>query len=276
MTPADLGFSMPAEWAPHAGCWMAWPKRADLWREYLEAAREDYVRVAQAIAGFEPVTLLADPEHAADARRRCGPSVNVVSMPIDDSWLRDSGPTVVVDAAGRRAAAAFTFNAWGGKYQPFDRDAALGVSIAALAGIPAYRSSLVVEGGGFLSDGEGTLITAETCVLNPNRNPGWSKAQAEAELRSMLGMEKVVWLPGDETDTGTDGHVDGYVAFIKPGAVLCETVADPSDPRYAIMAENRRALHLARDAKGRPFELVPIAEAPRSVASGKSDGYCRS
>src|ERR1700693_1317124 len=92
MTPADLGFSMPAEWAPHAGCWMAWPKRADLWREYLEAARDDYVRVAQAIARFEPVTLLADPEHAADARRRCGPSVNVVSMPIDDSWLRDSGP----------------------------------------------------------------------------------------------------------------------------------------------------------------------------------------
>jgi agmatine deiminase len=92
----------------------------------------------------------------------------------------------------------------------------------------------------------------------------------------MLGMEKVIWLPGDVTDTGTDGHVDGYVAFIKPGAVLCETVADPSDPRYRIMAENRRALDLARDAKGRPLELVPIAEAPRSAAVGKTDGYCRS
>ena len=276
MTPADLGFSMPAEWAPHAGCWMAWPKRAALWREYLEAAREDYVRVAQAIAGFEPVTLLADPEHAADARRRCGPSVNVVSMPIDDSWLRDSGPTVLVDAAGRRAAAAFTFNAWGGKYQPFDRDAALGVSIAALAGIPAYRSALVVEGGGFLSDGEGTLITAETCVLNPNRNPGWTKAEADAELRAMLGIKKVIWLPGDATDTETDGHVDGYVAFVKPAAVLCEVVADPKDPRYAIMAENRRVLETETDARGRRFELLPIVEAPRSAVPRGQEGYCRS
>src|SRR3984957_9528033 len=276
MTPADLGFSMPAEWAPHAGCWMAWPKRTDLWREYLETAREDYVRVAQAIAGFEPVTLLADPEHAADARRRCGPSVNVVSMPIDDSWLRASGPTVVVDAAGRRAAAAFTFNAWGGKYQPFDRDAALGVSIAALAGIPAYRSTLVVEGGGVLSDGEGTLITAETCVLNPNRNPGWTKAEAGAELRAMLGIKKVIWLPGDATDTETDGHVDGYVAFVKPAAVLCEVVADPEDPRYAIMAENRRVLETETDARGRRFELLPIVEAPRLAVPRGQEGYCRS
>jgi agmatine deiminase len=276
MTPADLGFSMPAEWAPHAGCWMAWPKRAELWREYLEAAREDYVRVAQAIAGFEPVTLLADPEQAADARRRCGPSVTVVSMPIDDSWLRDSGPTVVVDPAGGRAAAAFTFNAWGGKYQPFDRDAALGVSLAALAGIPAYRSTLVVEGGGFLSDGEGTLITAETCVLNPNRNPGWTKAEADAELRAMLGVKKVIWLPGDPTDTETDGHVDGYVAFVKPGAVLCEVVADPEDPRYAIMAENRRVLETETDARGRRFELLPIVEAPRSAVPLGQEGYCRS
>jgi agmatine deiminase len=276
MTPADLGFSMPAEWAPHAGCWMGWPKRADLWREYLEAAREDYVRVAHAIARFEPVTLLADPEHAADARRRCGPSVNVVSMPLDDSWLRDSGPTVVVDPAGRRAAAAFTFNAWGGKYQPFDRDAALGVSVAALAGIPAYRSTLVVEGGGFLSDGEGTLITAETCVLNPNRNPGWTKAEADAELRAMLGIKKVIWLPGDATDTETDGHVDGYVAFVKPAAVLCEVVADPEDPRYAIMAENRRVLETETDARGRRFELLPIVEAPRSAVPRGQEGYCRS
>jgi agmatine deiminase len=276
MTPADLGFSMPAEWAPHAGCWMAWPKRAELWREYLEGAREDYVRVAQAIAGFEPVTLLADPEHAADARRRCGPSVNVVSMPIDDSWLRDSGPTVVVDQAGRRAAAVFTFNAWGGKYQPHDQDAALGMSLAALSGIPAYRSTLVVEGGGFLSDGEGTLITAETCVLNPNRNPGWTKAQADAELRAMLGVKKVIWLPGDATDTETDGHVDGYVAFIKPAAVLCEVVADPADPRHAIMAENRRVLETETDARGRRFELLPIVEAPRSAVPRGQEGYCRS
>src|SRR5258708_4179676 len=266
MRPADLGFSMPAEWAAHAGCWMAWPKRAELWREYLEAARDDYVRVAQAIAGFEPVTLLADPEQVADARKRCAPSVNVVSMPIDDSWVRDSGPTVVTDREGKRAAAAFTFNAWGGKYQPHDRDAALGERIAALAGIPAYRSDLVVEGGGFLSDGEGTLITAETCVLNPHRNPGWTQAEAETELRAHVRIKKVIWLPRDVTDTETDRHVDGYVAFVKPATVLCEVVADPEDPKRAVMAENRRVLETEIDARGRRFELLPNVQAPRSAA----------
>jgi len=276
MRPADLGLTMPAEWAPHARCWMAWPKRAELWQEHLEAAREDYVRVAGAIAKYEPLTMLADPENVADARTRCGPSITVVSMPIDDSWLRDSGPTFVMDSAGKRAAAAFTFNAWGGKYQPHDKDATLGERIAALAELPVFRSNLVVEGGGFLSDGEGTLITAETCVLNPNRNPGWTKAEAEAELRAMLGVQKVIWLPGDSTDTETDGHVDGFLAYIKPAAVLCEVVADPLDPRYSIMAENRRVLEAETDARGRRFELVPIAEAPRSAVPHGQDGYCRS
>jgi agmatine deiminase len=276
MRPADLGFTMPAEWASHARCWMAWPKRIELWREHLEGAREDYIRVAQAIARFEPLTMIADPEQATDAHRRCGPSINVVPMPIDDSWLRDSAPTFIVDPQGRRSAAAFTFNAWGDKYRPHDKDATLGERIAALAELPVYRSKLVVEGGGFLSDGEGTLITAETCVLNPNRNPGWSKAEAEAELRAMLGVQKVIWLPGDVEDSETDGHVDGYVAYIKPAAVLCEVVADPADPRFPIMAENRKVLETETDARGRKFDVLPIAEAPRSAVPVGARGYCRS
>jgi len=276
MRPNELGYSMPAEWAPHSGCWMGWPKRTSLWQEHLEAARDDYVRVAQAIARFEPVTMVADPEHVADAQSRCGSSIQVVALPIDDSWLRDSGPTFVLDRNGRRAASVFTFNAWGAKYHPHDKDAAMGARIATLAGAPVYNSDLVVEGGGFFSDGEGTLITAETCVLNSNRNPGWTKVQAEAELRAMLGIQKVIWLPGDVTDTETDGHVDGFVAYIKPGAVLCEVVADPADPRFAIMAENRKVLELETDARGRRFELVPIAEAPRTAVPDGEEAFCRS
>lgn len=267
---------MPAEWAPHEGCWMAWPTREELWGTYLEGAREDYIRVAQAIARHEPMTMLADPKHAKDAQARCGRSIEVAAMPMDDSWLRDSGPTVLTDPSGLRAAAAFTFNAWGGKFLPYDQDATMGERMAARDGLPVYRSKLVVEGGGFLSDGEGTLITAETCVLNPNRNPGWSKAEADAELRAMLGVEKVIWLPGDVTDTGTDGHVDGYVAYFKPAAVLLEVVADPADPRYAIMAENRRVLETETDARGRRFDMVPIPEAPRSAVPEGQEGYCRS
>jgi agmatine deiminase len=267
---------MPAEWAPHLGCWMAWPKRIELWHEYLELARDDYARVAQAIARFEPVTVFADPQDLHDARLRCGQFVSVVALALDDSWLRDAAPTVLVDQRGQREAAAFTFNAWGGKFARYDQDATLGTRIAKFAHLPVHTSKLVVEGGAFLSDGEGTLITAETCILNPNRNPGWSKADAEAELRAMLGIKKVIWLPGDSTDTATDGHVDGYVAIAKPAVVLCEVVADPADPRFAIMAENRRVLEKETDAKGRHFTLLPIAEAPRSAIPPGEDAYCRS
>ena len=274
--PVELGFSMPAEWEPHVGCWMAWPTRVELWRDYLELAREDYARVARTIARYEPLTMIAAPSQVADAQRRCGSSVRVAAMPIDDSWLRDSAPTFLIDRRGRRAAAAFTFNAWGSKFAHFDQDAAVGERIAAAADVPAYSSSLVIEGGGFLSDGEGTLITAETCVLNPNRNPGLSKRDAEAELRSMLGVHKIIWMPGDVTDTGTDGHVDGYVALTKPGTVLLEVVVDSADPRFEIMAENRRALELSTDARGRRFDLIPIAEAPRTAVPRGEEGYCRS
>jgi agmatine deiminase len=276
MRPAELGYSMPAEWAPHSGCWMGWPQRESIWHGHIQAARDDYARVAQAIARFEPLTMVADPAQFEDAAARCGPAVRVLPMPIDDSWLRDSGPTFVLDARGRRAAAAFTFNAWGAKCRPFDKDAAVGAGVAALVSAPVHHSNLVVEGGGFLSDGEGTLITAESCVLNANRNPGWTKAQADAELRAMLGVQKIIWLPGDLTDAATDGHVDGYVAFFKPAGVLFEVVADPADPRFALLAENRKILETETDARGRRFELVPIAEAPRNAVPAGEDIYCRS
>lgn len=276
MKPIDLGFTMPAEWAPHSGCWMGWPQRESIWHGHIEGARDDYARVARAIAQCEPLTMLAHPAHTADASGRCGAAVRVLPMPLDDSWLRDSGPTFVLDAAGARAAAVFTFNAWGAKCLPFDQDAAVGRRVATLASARVFCSDLIVEGGGFLSDGEGTLITAESCVLNPNRNPGWTKAQADAELRAMLGVQKVIWLPGDLTDGATDGHVDGYVAFFRPAAVLCETVADPADPRFAIMAENRRVLESQTDARGRRFELLPIVEAPRAAVPDGEELYCRS
>src|SRR5579864_1652383 len=142
---------MPAEWAPHSGCWMVWPKRVSIWHGHIEGARDDFATVAQTIARFEPLTLLADPAHVAQASSRCGSTVRVIGVPMDDSWLRDSGPTFVLGATGQRAASVFTFNAWGAKCQPFDQDAAVGARVAALASAPVFRSDLVVEGGGFLS-----------------------------------------------------------------------------------------------------------------------------
>ena len=183
-----------------------------------------------------------------------------------------------MDPAGGRAAAAFTFNAWGNKYQPHDKDAALGERIAGLAGLPVYRSKLVVEGGGFLSDGEGTLITAETCVLNPNRNPGWTQSRSRGRAsRHARRHGKSSGCPATSRTPKRTGTSMAMLPIVRPAAVLCEVVADPADPRYPIMAENRKVL---RNGNRRP--RAPIRAAPdcRSAAlracRAAQEGYCRS
>jgi agmatine deiminase len=218
--------------------------------------------------------MVARPEHAADARRACGEGIDVVELPIDDSWTRDSGPVFLSDGAGRRSAAAFRFTAWGHKYHPYADDAALATRIARQLAVPVIESLLALEGGAIASDGEGTLITTESCLMNANRNPGLSRKEIDAELRRVLRTEKVIWLPGDPTEVETNGHVDGLFAFCSPGRGLLERVDDPADPRHEILAENRRALELATDARGRRIEYATIGEAPHSTAVG--DRYCRS
>ena len=265
---------MPAEFEPHSATWMAWPCRTEIWGEHLAAVRQDYARLARTIAQFEPLLMVAPPALAGEARQICGCSVQVVECPIDDSWARDAGPTFLINREGGLMATAFTFNAWGNKYHPHDQDAQLARRIAAHLQAPVADSALVLEGGGIFSDGEGTLVTTETCLLNDNRNPGMSRREVEAELRRMLGVRKVIWLPGDPTELETNGHIDGLMAFTAPGKALIETIADPADPRHGILRENRRALELATDAQGRHFELLPIEEADRSCAIGER--YCRS
>lgn len=274
LSPAELGFRMPAEWERHERCWMAWPCRAEVWGDRLEKTRLGYAAVARAIATFEPVTMLVRPQDAVAAAAVLGPEIDVVEMPMDDSWTRDSGPCFVVDRNGTVAAVDLTFNAWGNKYQPHDQDALMARRIADHIGVQRFASQLTAEGGGVSVDGEGTLITTESCFLNPNRNPGWSKAEVEAELKRMLGAEKVIWLPGNVHETETDGHVDGIAAFVRPGLVLVERSPDPNAPGADIMAQNAWGLEGVTDAKGRPIELAYIEEA----LSAQEDGsrFCRS
>jgi agmatine deiminase len=253
---------------------MAWPTRRSIWGEQFAAVKADYARLAATIARFEPVQMVASPADAAEARRSCGPTVAVVELPIDDSWARDSGPVFVVDDQGGLAASAWKFTAWGHKYHPHDQDALLARRIAAHLDVPVVTSDLALEGGAILADGEGTLVTTETCLLNPNRNPGLSRAEVDAELMRVLGVRKVIWLPGDPLETETNGHIDGLMAFTAPGRALLEVNDDRSDPRYEILQENRRALELATDARGRRIDITPIIEADRSTEVG--DHYCRS
>ena len=256
---------MPAEWEPHEACLMEWPTvtRGDLWGERFEAAKHDYAEVATTIAGFEPVVMVCDPDQESEAHRMCGAGVQVLPLPIDDSWMRDNGPIFVRDDEGRVALVHFGFNAWGERFHPYDKDAEVPRHIAAYLGMRRYEAPFVLEGGSFLVDGEGTLITTEQCLLNPNRNPTMSREEIEAGLRDFLGAETVVWLGlGHSTDRDTDGHLDGIACVVAPATVALLAPDDHRDPDHERGRENLERLRAARDARGRDFEVRPFQTRP--------------
>jgi len=259
---------MPAETEPHERTLVAWPtttRKDDLWRGELEAARRAHTELVRAVAQFEPVLVVADPADRDDAHRRLETmdGVDIVALPIDDSWLRDSGPIIVRTPAGPRCAVHFRFNAWGGKYTPYDNDAAVGLLVAEHLGLGVAESTLVLEGGSIAVDGQGVLVTTERCLLNPNRNPDLARGDIEMELRAYLGVAEIVWLPdGIAEDDETDGHVDNVVAFLAPGAALLQGCADPENPNRAIAAENRKRL----EANG-----IDVVEVPHLRYSDRGD-----
>jgi agmatine deiminase len=236
----------PAEWEPHERTLMGWPCREELWGETLEQARADYAAVANAVGAFEPVTMIANPgEQAAQARAACSEAVEVVQLGLDDSWLRDCGPIYTIGDDGSRVAVHFRFNAWGEKFPPWDKDAVVGAQIAELLGDSVREAEMVLEGGSILTDGEGTLLTTEQCLLNPNRNPSLDRSEIEDALREHLGVTRIVWLgQGLVEDRDTDGHVDLIAAFTRPGRVLLQAVG-AENPNHDNCAENARRL---RDA----------------------------
>ena len=261
---------MPPEWAPHARCWMQWPCREPLFGEHLQAAREAYAEVAQTIAEFEPVTMIASPEQVVEASLKCGPGVSTFSLPLDDSWCRDSGPTFVVNARGEVAGVSWKWNAWGNNYPDHQRDAQVSRAVLEHLGMRRYAAPLVLEGGAIHVDGEGTLLTTESCLLNPNRNADLGRAEVEELLRQYLGVRTILWLNGGLEDDDTDGHVDNVACFVRPGLVLALNSSDPADGNYAMLTENIERLRASTDAAGRSLEVVPIEQPRRrEMADGR-------
>ncbi|MCA1690189.1 MAG: agmatine deiminase family protein [Actinobacteria bacterium] len=283
---------MPAEWEPHARCLMAWPARAELWGERLAPAERDYAAVARAIAAREPVLMAARPEAADRARTLCrggegaggaeadgavgsggageaagaggGGSVEVVEVELDDSWMRDTGPVFVRTPDGAVLGVDFAFNGWGEKYRPYDADARLAARMLEHLGVARVDAGcFVLEGGAIGVDGMGTLVTTESVLLNPNRNPGLGRTAVEDQLARHLGAERVIWLAGGLVeDRDTDGHVDNVCHFVGPGRVIAQAAPDPASPNHAVCAENIRRLRTARDARGRPLEVVEMPHLP--------------
>jgi agmatine deiminase len=260
--PARDGYAMPAEWAPHARTWMCWPCRGPAWGgpEGLLRAKQAYARIARAISAFEPVTMAVRPQDVAEAKLACAGKVEIFEVALDDSWARDMGPTFLLGPGGARAGVAWQFNAWGNKYVPHTDDALFAAKVLKLADARIYLAPLVCEGGAIHADGEGTLLTTEQCLLNPNRNPHLDRQQIEERLALFTGARKVIWLGEGFSDDETDGHVDNIACFVAPGRVLLGVPASKSHPDYEPAIEAMRRLADARDARGRAVEIVEIEQ----------------
>ena len=250
---------MPAEWEAHDGCWMLWPRRPDVWRLGAKPAQEAFAAAAAAIAEAEPVTMGVDAEQFDHARALLPPAVRVVELSSDDAWMRDVGPTFVVDDRGRRRGVDWRFNAWGGLegglYFPWDRDDHVARKVLEIERADRYRAPLVLEGGAIHVDGEGTCLVTEECLLNRNRNPQLRRDEIERGLRHHLGVERVIWLGRGVHSDETDGHVDNLCCFVAPGVVALTWTDDQHDPQHAISLDARRRLEAATDARGRSLEV---------------------
>jgi agmatine deiminase len=264
---------LPAEWEPHAGTAMCWPARGNMWGALHADAEAAHAEVANAIARFEPVTMIAPPRLVERAAERCGPGVEVIEMPIDDSWFRDSGPIYVRDDAGAVVATDWRFNSWGDKFLPYDDDARAAGRFAAHRGDRVRAVDMVFEGGSITGDGDGTLVTTTQCLMHPNRNPTMTQTDIEATLRAELGAQRTIWLPyGLALDDDTDGHVDNIAAFAAPGRLVMQGCDDPGEADWLRLDVDFRVARRALDAQDRELEVVvvpvlPFAEVDRGLGA---------
>ncbi len=268
-SPRELGFRLPPEWAPHTRCWMAWPCRPEAFGGRLAEARAAFAEVAASLAAFEPVSMIVRPDLVASASLELGSGISILPMPHDDSWMRDVAPMFLVHESGALAALCFRFNAWGELYEPFAQDAQIARRLGEHLGLPLFESELVLEGGAMVVDGEGTALLCEPSVLDPARNPGVERQDVERELRDLLGIERVIWLPHGLIDDETKGHVDNVARFVRPGVVVAAVDRESGANRERLEA-NLEVLRKSRDARERELEIVPLPlPQPRTRHDGR-------
>ena len=255
---------IPDESDPHKRTWMAFGASQKIWgRQLLPDVQRNLASIALTIAKYEPVSMLVREADMAFARQLMGDKVELISCPLDDLWMRDTGPVFVVTANGEKAAVDFNFNGWG-KKQTFGNDAKVAAFVALRSDVPRIETNLVLEGGGIEVDGHGTAIITESCVLNKNRNPGVTKSQCEQELKRLLGLKKIIWLPGIKGKDITDGHTDFYARFARPGVVIAGYDPFPESFDHEVTKRHLEILNQTTDANGRKIEVI-VLEAPATV-----------
>jgi len=274
-TPKKDGYRMPGEFEPQKQAWMLWPERPDNWRDGAKPAQKTYAKVAKAISKFEPVTMCVSKEQFANCRNALPPEIRVIEMASNDSWIRDCGPTFLVDGKGGVRAVDWDFNAWGGLvdglYFPWDMDDAVAQKVCEIEGIDTYRTpGFVLEGGSIHSDGEGTLLTTEMCLLSEGRNPDMSREEIEEKLKEYLNLEKIIWIKDGIDPDETNGHVDDVACFVRPGEVACIWTDDENNYFYKECQDAYKTLSEATDAKGRKLKVHKLC-MPQNNVTIKAD-----
>lgn len=275
-TPKQDGFRMPGEFEPQDGAWMLWPERNDNWRNGGKPAQEAFTNVAKAIREFEPVTVCVSPSQFANCRAKLPADIRVVEMANDDAWIRDCGPTFVINDKGDIRGVDWTFNAWGGLvdglYFPWANDDQVAQKVCEIEGIDSYRTDdFVLEGGSIHVDGEGTLITTEMCLLSEGRNPHMSKEEIEKKLCDYLNLEKVIWIKDGIDPEETNGHIDDVACYVKPGEVACIWTEDKENPFYEEAQAAYKTLSEATDAKGRKLKVHKLCLTKKPVLLSGAD-----
>ncbi len=279
-SPAEHGYVFPAEWARHAGTWISWPRPEGIsFPGFYHRSIKDVAGVVDAISTFEPVFINvpnANYERLVRQQLRTTGTrlskVRFFHIPTNECWARDHGPAFVQrtrQSTVETAIVDWGFNAWGGKYPPWDADDAVPTRVGAALGLPVFQAPIVMEGGAIDVNGEGTLLTTTSCLLNKNRNAGVSKAEIEGYLRAYYGQRHIVWLGEGIAGDDTDGHVDDLARFIDARTVVTAVETDPSDANYQVLRDNRRRLGKARDADGRPFDIVELPMPTPIVYDGQ-------
>lgn len=264
---------LPPEWIAHDGCWIAWPVHQQTFGSALPAARNAYAQVANTIAESEPVTMIIHPREEKEAKKLLSCSVERIFWPYDDSWLRDTAPTFVMDDRGNPSGIDWGFNDYGDKdgrgAEGYEADAKIARRMLKHLGIPRIQGPFILEGGAIQTDGEGTLITTESVVLNPNRNPELSKTIAEKAFFELLGISKVIWLRHGLAGDDTDGHVDNIATFAAPETVLVLSETNPKDVNFSALSHIRAQLAASEDALGRRLHVIEVPQPKVREWNGK-------
>lgn len=271
-TPQELGYRMPAEWEPHAATWLAWPHNAETWPGKLDKMPALWARFAKELAPHETVHIcVRDAAMEQKAKAACPHNIQFHHIPTNDSWIRDFGP-IFVKNDSQIAMTDWIFNTWGGKWEPRPLDNAVPKIISEKFGTRRFETKLVLEGGSIDPNGQGLMLTTESCLLSPTRNPHLSRKEIEKALFDYLGVSQVVWLKSGIAGDDTSGHIDDIARFVNTHTVVCIEEKDPRNKNYQVLQDNLKILRQTRDAQGRLLDVISLP-MPRPIPGPKGEGY---